>query len=546
MFPKDRVQNRYDWNNRCIAQGQSADHIFNNGIHTRPRCAMRPLLNRVHAVAMACLVALGSNAFAGDLPTPPPVVNPTTEKAPAGPPLPTELPSPEATEHVATQAPKVPDPIPSSQEVPFTIPPGTPPANAATAASNDRNTFSGLPDVQDLSNLLPGNFANTKYKWYGFVRADAIFDYNPITSTDDFVTSAIPIPQGRGQNAVLTPRYTRLGFDTETPLECMDWTIKTRIEMDFFNGNTSGVFGSYPIRLRFAWADFGPFLIGQAASLFMDYSVFPNVLDYEGPPGMVLMRQLIFSVHYKFCDKFKVSVGMEQPYSDIQWFENGQWIVNKGTGILPPSGNVLDSRNIQDLPDFTGNVRYDDDYGHLQVAGILRKLTFQPPVGPRDNVLGEGINVTGSWYPWAMFQQVPKTSEDIKPLLKSHFLAQYAVGRGISRYIQDTNGLGLDASFDPVNGFRAIPAYGWFVAYEHWWAKRWASNFTVGGGTHLDLTGTLPDNTYKAATYYSANIIWLPVDRLGVGFEYLYGTREDMDGQRGTAHRLQTAVQYRF
>ena len=25
----------------------------------------------------------------------------------------------------------------------------------------------------------------------------------------------------------------------------------------------------------------------------MDYDVFPNVLDYEGPPGMVLMRQPI-------------------------------------------------------------------------------------------------------------------------------------------------------------------------------------------------------------------------------------------------------------
>ena len=45
----------------------------------------------------------------------------------------------------------------------------------------------------------------------------------------------------------------------------MDWTLKTRIETDFFNGNTSGAFGSFPIRLRFAWADFGPFLIGQAA-----------------------------------------------------------------------------------------------------------------------------------------------------------------------------------------------------------------------------------------------------------------------------------------
>jgi hypothetical protein len=41
-------------------------------------------------------------------------------------------------------------------------------------------------------------------------------------------------------------------------------------------------------------------------------------------------------------------------------------------------------------------------------------------------------------------------------------------------------------------------------------------------------------------------LIWLPVERMGVGFEYLYGTREDKDGLRGTAHRLQAGIQYRF
>ena len=79
-----------------------------------------------------------------------------------------------------------------------------------------------------------------------------------MASTDSFVTSAIPVPQGRGQNMALTPRYTRFGFDTDTPIKSLYWNLKTRIEVDFFNGNTSGAFGSFPLRLRFAWADFGP------------------------------------------------------------------------------------------------------------------------------------------------------------------------------------------------------------------------------------------------------------------------------------------------
>jgi hypothetical protein len=498
---------------------------------------MPKLFKLTQTAVAACLIVLTSNAWADEKPTATDVGAQDTLPAPGAASTPKDA-APQATQSTPPNVPGGSNPILSSQPAPFTIDQNTP-----KPAADDQHSFSGNPPVQDLSSLLGGKFLNTKYKWYGFIRLDGIYDFNPIKSTDDFVTSSIPIPQGKGQNSVLTPRYTRLGFDTETPWESMDWTVKTRIEVDFFNGNTSGVFGSFPLRLRFAWVDFGPFLIGQAPSLFMDYDVFPNVLDYEGPPGMVLMRQPIISAHCKFCDKFRVAVGVEQPYSDIQWFENGQWIVNPNSGIItaPHVG-----KNIQDVPDFTGNVRYDGPYGHVQVAGIARKLTFQPAVGSTLDTLGYGVNLTGTWHPWAMIWGAPEKFEDRNCWERSRFLGQYAVGRGINRYIQDVNGLGLDATFDPVHGFRAIPSYGWFLAYEQWWANKWASNFTVGGGTWSDLTDTLPENTYRHATYYSANLIWLPVERLGVGLEYLYGTRENKDGESGHAHRIQLAAQYRF
>ena len=365
-----------------------------------------------------------------------------------------------------------------------------------------------------------------------------------MASTDSFVTSAIPVPQGRGQNAVLTPRYTRLGFDTETPIKNMDWTLKTRIEMDFFNGNTSGAFGSFPLRLRFAWADFGPFLIGQAASLFMDYDVFPNVLDYQGPRGMVLMRQPVLALHVPIGEKLKFSIGIEQPYSDIQWLENGAWVVQPGHRDHHHAGVA---RNVQDVPDFTANIRYAGDYGHVQVAGIVRKLTYQPAAGalrPRRARLRRQRD-----------RHVPPVGRTARhaeergltrpPLSKSRFLGQFAAGRGINRYIQDVNGLGLDATFDPVNGFRAIPSYGWFVAYEQWWTKKLASVFTYGE-TDIELTDTLPGNTYQQANYVSANLIWLPIERMGVGIEYLYGFRKNKDGTRGENSRIQVAFQYKF
>jgi hypothetical protein len=436
-----------------------------------------------------------------------------------------------------TAQPAQPDPLLSSQPPPFQVTPNTPPV------PENAQGFAGNRAIQDLSALVAGNFKDTKYKWYGFVRVDGIYDFRPIASTDSFVTSSIPVPQGRGQNAVLTPRYTRFGFDTETPIKSLGWDLKTRIEVDFFNGNTSGAFGSFPIRLRFAWADFGPFLVGQAASVFMDYDVFPNVLDYQGPPGMVLMRQPIFALQLPIGEKGQFAIGVEQPYSDIQWFENGTWIVNPGSGIITTPGV---GRNVQDVPDFTANVRYRGDYGHVQAAGILRKLTFQP--GPGEgafDTLGYGFNLTGSFHPWAALTGTPRSGDEATPLSKSRFLGQFAAGRGISRYYNDENGLGLDATFDPVNGFRALPSYGWFIAYEQWWAKRLASVFTFSQDA-VELTDTLPGSTYQRAEYVAANLIWLPIDRMGVGLEYTYGFRKNKDGQKGEDTRLQMAFQYRF
>jgi hypothetical protein len=176
----------------------------------------------------------------------------------------------------------------------------------------------------------------------------------------------------------------------------------------------------------------------------------------------------------------------------------------------------------------------------------LRKLTFQPAVGSDMNRLGYGVNLTGDFHPWAwLICSNPERKDNPTGLERSRILGQYAVGRGINRYLQDENGLGLDAVFDPVDGFRALHSVGWFVCYEHWWSEKWLSNFCYGE-TFTDEPAILPDNTYQAGKYGAVNLIWLPITKLGVGVEYLYGERENRDNQKGFAHRIQMAVQYSF
>lgn len=437
--------------------------------------------------------------------------------------------------------------MPGGAEVPFTnfgSDNGTTSSfNYATGGSEAFNDQSFKQDQDGAVEEKPGAYRNTKYRWYGFVRVDGIYDFEPIKSTDSFVTAAIPVPQGEGDNISITPRYTRIGFDTSTDLKGSDYNVNTRIELDFFNGNTSGLFGSYPLRLRFAWIEYGPLLAGQASSVFMDFDAFPNVLDYQGPPGMILMRQGLARLKFPFAgDNNTVSVGIEQPYSDIQWENGGNFVVNPGTGIV---GNPNEPRNVQSMPDFTGNVRHEGDYGHLQAAGILRQLTFQPVAAPGQTEVGYGGNLTGSFHPWAWLSGCSPKGPNATPLQKSRFLCQYASGTGINRYFQDPNGLGLDAVFSAANGFQTIDSQGGVVAYEQWWGKKWLTNLSYSE-MNVETPNFLPGNTYEKGKYVTANLIWLPFERLGVGAEFLYGERQNRDGDTGEAYRMQTGIQYKF
>ncbi|HQR43493.1 MAG TPA: hypothetical protein PLX97_12430, partial [Gemmatales bacterium] len=73
---------------------------------------------------------------------------------------------------------------------PTTLQPNSGTAQSTGAAPSAGWTLSEKEFQSGIAALMPGNFANTKYKWYGFARLDAIFDFNPIRSTDDFVTSS--------------------------------------------------------------------------------------------------------------------------------------------------------------------------------------------------------------------------------------------------------------------------------------------------------------------------------------------------------------------
>jgi hypothetical protein len=376
------------------------------------------------------------------------------------------------------------------------------------------------------SYLVPGT--NTSFRFRGFVRLTGLYDFNPIGSRDDFVTNTIPVPQQSGQNNNFSARYSRIGLDSWTPTPFFEWNVHTFIEADFFNGPAQAVGGGgNPFRLRFAFVDFGYFRVGQQNSVFQDGNAFPNTVDFAGPRGLVNLRRPTARVTIPLADKLYWAAGIEQPFSDI---------TTNGLGT-----------NIQDVPDFASHLRYEGDLGHVQLSGVVRSIGFQPTGGQTIRRAGWGLSASTVFHPWAaLIGSNPTRKSNPTGLERSRILLQYTFGWGITRYIQDTAGQGLDAEVDPTNGSFQLPyATGWSASYEHWFTEKWLTNLTYSA-VQVASNGGQPGTTYVGAKYLAASLWYIPVRNMSLGVEYLWGERDNLDEQRAWARRFNALVQYNF
>ena len=160
---------------------------------------------------------------------------------------------------------------------------------------------------------------------------------------------------------------------------------------------------------------------------------------------------------------------------------------------------------------------------------IFRSIAAFLPDGRTDSVFGWGVN----------------GSLGVKTGGKDNIILAAAAGHGISRYIQDTSGLGIGAEPGGPTHLQATPAIGVEGAYQHYWTKKWRSS-GVYSYAAVDNTRLAAATTYNHATYTGANLIWNPYGSLHVGGEFLYGWTVLQNGKKGNAPRIQFSAKYTF
>jgi hypothetical protein len=377
---------------------------------------------------------------------------------------------------------------------------------------SDVNKFAAQGDFPG-SVKIPGT--KTSFQIGGYVQLDAIFDADRIGNKDAFVVSSIPTggeKTGAGSTN-FSIRQTRLFLKTQTPTN--NWgDLVTYIEIDFF-----GTDGSEP-RIRHAYGQVGndnQLLAGQTWSAFQDATVFPSTLDFQGPPGLITNRRPQVRYRRKLNDEWTAVVAVEDPNSEL----------------TIPSGFTGEKSG--PVPDLAGDVRWGPQWGHLQLSGVLRYLQFDPDEGSRQTDIGYGLNLTGS---------VKTLKLDAKHTGLALF--QIAAGHGIARYVNDTNGLGLDAVISaPGEDLEATDLIAGMMGYQHWWSPKWGSTLCYSW-VNVDNVSGEAGSDYHTGQYAVANLRYYPAERVMLGVEALYGIREDNDGDKGDDLRVQMSAQYRF
>ncbi len=383
--------------------------------------------------------------------------------------------------------------------------------------------------------LSPARAADQErsFEIYGFAMVDAIQDTKRVDPNwmDAFRPSKIATPEGQyGSNGQtdISVKQSRIGVKGTLPTSDNAPPVNFKFEIDMFG--TGGDAGKTAVRLRHAYGEWGSLLGGQTMSLFMDIDVFPNVIDYWGPTGMVFLRdpQIRWTAIRTKTSSF--ALALERPGNDV----------DPGNIRLIEEFQNSTVRGDQTLPDLTGQYRMDGDWGHFQIAGILRKVGYEYQTAPdvpfkKGSQTGWGVNVSGTFN---VFE-------------KDKVLLQVVHGDGIASYMNDG---GMDiapkAAYDPLApspnlSAESVPLTGVVAYYDHYWTDQWSSSIGYSL-TQVDNTNFQATNAYHKGDYASVNLLWYPAKRVMLGGELMWGKRTNSDGVTGDDVRFQFSVKYDF
>jgi hypothetical protein len=362
---------------------------------------------------------------------------------------------------------------------------------------------------------------------YGFAMTDLGFNFDQINPAwfDALRVTKLPVSKnqfGTNGNTYFSVRQTRFGVKGYMPTPLGEMTAV--FDFDLFGVGVDE--GQTTMRVRNAYGEVGRVLVGQANTPFMDGDVFPNTLEYWGPTGMVFFRNV--QIRYAAMQGAnEVFIALERPGASAD--------------AGPYQGRIeLDSVSSHfPLPDLSAHYKKTGDWGHVQLAGMLRYIGWKDvnTAGIYDisgNVIGWGLHLSAV---------INLTKMDV-------FRGSFVYGQGVENYMNDAPvDVGIVANpgnaRTPIKG-KALPVTGIVAFLDHNWNSKLST--AIGySSCHITNTELAKGTAYENGQYAIVNLLTTPFKNFMAGAELEYGQRTNFDGSY-TANdvKLQFSFKYNF
>ena len=341
------------------------------------------------------------------------------------------------------------------------------------------------------------------------------YDFEGISDNIDFVPYDIAVPGNYDtkQKLMMDASTSRFFLKAITNTRNLGRVVAF-IDTDFRGGATN----SYTPHLRSAYVSFLGFTFGRDVTTFCDLQAAPTTIDYRGPNAYNLNYNTMVRYEIDFArDHMTFGIAAEMPHVSATY--NDYYAPLR--------------QRVPDVPAYLQFAWGPERNSHLRASAVVRNMYLHhTATGNNTSLLGWGVQLSGR-------------IKVARPLV---LYANGIYGKGITPYIQDLTGSGLDFAPNPENveQIQTTPMWAWQAAAQINLSRRL---FVSGGYSTVRVqenNGYIAPEQYKQGQYVFGNIFYALTSRCKLAAEYLYGTRKNMNHDQNHANRVNVMVQYNF
>ena len=363
---------------------------------------------------------------------------------------------------------------------------------------------------------------------YGFAMMDIGHDFKQVDPDWFDTLRATKLPSyenqfGEDNRNFAGVRQSRLGVRTSSPTAMGE--LKTHVRVRAHGHRRRHRADDLPVAPRLRRARRvrgGP---GPGARSWTSTSS-PTRSSTWGPTGMVLFRNVqVRWMPVKEANS-QLTLALERPGA------------SNDTGRLTNRVELEDVTARFPIPDFSGHYRMMGDWGHAQVAGIVRKFSW-------DDNNDDQYDLSGSETGWGI-----NLTSALKVTDGDTLRLGLVYGAGIQNYMNDSP---VDAGIvrQPGNAVtpvtaEAIPLLGITAFVDHAWSSRWTSSVGYSMQDNDNREGSNPD-AFRRGHYAVGNLLFTPVPNVMAGGELQWARRENyLDGFTSDGLKIQFSFKYNF